>query len=66
MQPMPQVQYGVPPQGYPMSGPPMYGQAYGRGGYPPQGQQYGGQPGMCQSSPAKKGSRHAWKGLGGR
>ncbi|KJR81692.1 uncharacterized protein SPSK_00809 [Sporothrix schenckii 1099-18] len=37
------VPYGVPPQGYAMSGPPMYGQSYGRGGYPPQGQ-YGGQP----------------------
>ncbi|CAK7227565.1 hypothetical protein SEUCBS140593_006621 [Sporothrix eucalyptigena] len=41
-QPMHQVPYGVPPQGY-MQGPPMYGQSYGRGGYPPQGQ-YGGQP----------------------
>lgn len=41
---MHQMQYGAPPQGYGISGPPVYGQPYGRGGYPPQVPQYGAQP----------------------
>jgi len=42
---MPQMAFGMhPQQGYPMGGPPMYAQPYGRGSYPQQVPQYGAPP----------------------
>ncbi|EFW99582.1 glycine-rich RNA-binding protein [Grosmannia clavigera kw1407] len=49
-QQMHQAPYGAAPQGYQMGGPPVY-QQYGRGGYPPQVPQYGGQPNQGWGQP---------------